>query len=143
MLEGLLKTVGRSAEEFMKPGQQMPRDWGQVYGRSRKALIDAVGEMDRDAVFKGCMEHGTPCGKFLSREEVMEDAQVKHNETFQTIVHPEAGKFRTPLPPARFSNTPSQLRAPPLFGQNTDEVLAEFGFDAEEVAALRRGGVTK
>ena len=30
---------------------------------------------------------------------------------------------------------------PPEFGEQTDEVLAEFGFSADEIGALRRGKV--
>jgi crotonobetainyl-CoA:carnitine CoA-transferase CaiB-like acyl-CoA transferase len=30
---------------------------------------------------------------------------------------------------------------PPEFGEQTDEVLAEFGFTAEEIGALRRDKV--
>ena len=31
-------------------------------------------------------------------------------------------------------------RPPPLIGEHTDEVLAEFGFPEEEIAGLRREG---
>ena len=31
-------------------------------------------------------------------------------------------------------------RAPPLLGQDTDAVLAEFGFDADQIAGLRQRG---
>jgi formyl-CoA transferase len=30
---------------------------------------------------------------------------------------------------------------PPEFGEQTDEVLAEFGFDAQEIVALRQSKV--
>jgi formyl-CoA transferase len=41
----------------------------------------------------------------------------------------------------KLSVTPVQLlRAPPLLGQHTDEVLAELGIDAERRQQLRRLG---
>jgi alpha-methylacyl-CoA racemase len=47
-----------------------------------------------------------------------------------------------PAPAPRFSATPAALDRPPaLQGEHTDEVLADCGFDAAEVAALRAGGV--
>lgn len=46
-----------------------------------------------------------------------------------------------PAPAPRFSGTPTALRRPPPQpGEHTDEVLAEAGFDAGRVAALRAAG---
>jgi crotonobetainyl-CoA:carnitine CoA-transferase CaiB-like acyl-CoA transferase len=40
--------------------------------------------------------------------------------------------------PVTLSRTPSKMAAcPPEFGEQTDEVLKEFGFDADEIAKLR------
>ena len=40
--------------------------------------------------------------------------------------------------PFTLSRTPSKMAArPPEFGEQTDEVLAEFGFAAEEIRDLR------
>ena len=44
--------------------------------------------------------------------------------------------------PVTLSRTPSKMATrPPEFGEQTDEVLAEFGFTAEEIGALRRDKV--
>ncbi|MFE9694886.1 CaiB/BaiF CoA transferase family protein [Micromonospora sp. NPDC005806] len=46
-----------------------------------------------------------------------------------------------PAPAPRFSATPTSVRRPPPQpGQHTDELLAEAGFDAERIAALRAAG---
>ena len=46
-----------------------------------------------------------------------------------------------PAPAPRFSGTPTSVRRPPPQpGQHTDEVLAEAGFDADRIAALRAAG---
>ncbi|MEY9229391.1 crotonobetainyl-CoA:carnitine CoA-transferase CaiB-like acyl-CoA transferase [Bradyrhizobium japonicum] len=40
--------------------------------------------------------------------------------------------------PVTLSRTPSKMAArPPEFGEQTDEVLKEFGFDQEEIAGLK------
>jgi alpha-methylacyl-CoA racemase len=39
----------------------------------------------------------------------------------------------------RFSRTPPALsRPPPMPGEHTDEVLTDYGFGPDEIAALRR-----
>jgi alpha-methylacyl-CoA racemase len=46
-----------------------------------------------------------------------------------------------PAPAPRFSRTAPELGRPPAFpGQHTDEVLADWGFAEDEVAALRAAG---
>ncbi len=35
---------------------------------------------------------------------------------------------------------PDAVRRPPLIGEHTEEVLAEVGYDAEEIASLRTSG---
>jgi crotonobetainyl-CoA:carnitine CoA-transferase CaiB-like acyl-CoA transferase len=44
-------------------------------------------------------------------------------------------------PAARFDRTAARVRGfAPTLGQHTDEVLAEIGLDASELAALRAAG---
>jgi crotonobetainyl-CoA:carnitine CoA-transferase CaiB-like acyl-CoA transferase len=44
--------------------------------------------------------------------------------------------------PVTLSRTPSKMAArPPEFGEQTDELLAEFGFAEDEIGALRRDRV--
>ena len=44
--------------------------------------------------------------------------------------------------PFTLSRTPSKMAArPPEFGEQTDEVLAEFGFTKDEISALRQNKI--
>ena len=44
--------------------------------------------------------------------------------------------------PVTLSRTPSRMAArPPEFGEQTDEVLSEFGFSTEEISELRQAKV--
>lgn len=83
-----------------------------------------------------------PVAPALSLEEVVNDPQVRHNETLVEREHASAGVIRQPRPPARFDRTQADpARLAPLLGEHTDEVLAELGLGAEERAALREAGV--
>ena len=51
-------------------------------------------------------------------------------------------KIVTVASPLRLSVTPPVLhRAPPRLGEHTDEVLAELGLDAQQIAGLRSRNV--
>ena len=58
------------------------------------------------------------------------------------LEHPAWGVIRQVGVPFQLSATPASIRtAPPLLGEHTDEVLAELGYDAAEVAQLRRSAI--
>ena len=58
------------------------------------------------------------------------------------IAHPTLGPIRQVAPPFELSAIPATVRTPPpLLGEQTDEILAEHGYDEAEIAALRATGV--
>jgi crotonobetainyl-CoA:carnitine CoA-transferase CaiB-like acyl-CoA transferase len=58
------------------------------------------------------------------------------------LEHPAWGVIRQVGVPFQLSATPASVRtAPPTLGEHTDEILAELGYDAAEVARLRRSGI--
>jgi crotonobetainyl-CoA:carnitine CoA-transferase CaiB-like acyl-CoA transferase len=43
--------------------------------------------------------------------------------------------------PVKFSDTPGKVRkAAPVFGEDTSEILAEYGFSPDEIAVLEKEG---
>ena len=73
--------------------------------------------------------------------QVIDDPQVKHNETIVRFAHPKVPEFRTVGPAARFSRTPCEIRRPPLLSEHADEILQEMSFSAEEIRQMRADGV--
>jgi crotonobetainyl-CoA:carnitine CoA-transferase CaiB-like acyl-CoA transferase len=59
-----------------------------------------------------------------------------------TVEHPRLGSLRQVAPAFDLRATPATIRtAPPLLGEQTDEILAELGYDERETARLREAGV--
>jgi formyl-CoA transferase len=66
---------------------------------------------------------------------------VQENGIVVEDVHPAVGRMRQARPAERMDGTPSRIRRPaPLLGEHSDEVLAEAGLSAAEIAALRQSG---
>ena len=85
---------------------------------------------------------GVPCGPILTVDATFDNEQVKHLQLSQTVQSPHHGELKIVRSPTRLSRTSTSLRsAAPRAGEHTDEVLAEYGYSAEEIAELRRGGV--
>src|SRR3954470_3428146 len=81
---------------------------------------------------------GVPCGPIYAIDQMFEDAQVRHLGIAQDVPNDENRHIRLVGQPVTLSRTPSTMVArPPEFGEQTDEVLKEFGFGADEIAKLR------
>src|ERR1700759_3543294 len=85
---------------------------------------------------------GVPCGPIYAIDQIFDDPQVKHLGMAQDVPNAENRHIRLVGQPFKLSRTPSKMVAPPPeFGEQTEEVLAEFGFSTDEIAELRRGKV--
>ena len=68
---------------------------------------------------------------------------IRRSSILASRTHDEYARSAAPLKvvaqPVTLSRTPSKMVAPPPErGEHTDEVLKEFGFSAQEIAALRK-----
>lgn len=85
---------------------------------------------------------GVPCGVLNFPPEAMQDPQLLDNDYVVELEHPLFGPYRTFGPPVKMDATPTRITSSaPLLDEHTDEVLAEAGFAASDVAALRTAGV--
>ncbi|WP_342708825.1 CoA transferase [Bradyrhizobium sp. B124] len=70
---------------------------------------------------------GIPCGAIKSVGEVCETPQLTERGMVQTVRHPAAGDVRFIARPTRFGDEPpAPSTPPPMLGEHTSEVLAEW-----------------
>ncbi|MGE0229183.1 MAG: CaiB/BaiF CoA transferase family protein [Dehalococcoidia bacterium] len=87
---------------------------------------------------------GAPVSKVNFPEEMAYDPQVEAMGYMLDFDHPLTGPERMVGPVVQLSKTHvGSTRPSPPLGGHTDEVLAEFGLTADEVAGLRSGGVVE
>jgi crotonobetainyl-CoA:carnitine CoA-transferase CaiB-like acyl-CoA transferase len=87
-------------------------------------------------------EAGVPAGPLYTIPEMCEDPQVLHQKMTDRLTTPEGASVGLVTQPVRLNRTPaSVVSTAPAWGQHTDEVMAEAGYGAEEIAELKRQGV--
>lgn len=87
-------------------------------------------------------DSGIPCGRVFRAPDMLENEQYLAREAIVELPHPVFGKVKMQNAFPKLSETPGAVRWPgPDLGQHTDEVLAEAGLSADDVAALRTKGV--
>lgn len=142
-------TGGRIWERFAQaieaPDLLTHPDYATIKLRSenRDALNAAIGiymaKRTTGEWVKILNDAGVPCGPINSIDQVFDDEQVKHLGVAQQL--PDGGKHLVGQP-FTLSRTPSRMAArPPLVGEQTRDVLAEFGFNEQEIASLQEGKV--
>ena len=87
-------------------------------------------------------EAGVPCGPHNNVGQTFADPQVQQLEMTPTVNHPRRGPLKVVGQAIKMSRTPSHAHSPtPDAGQHSEDVLAEVGYSAEEIARLKEDGV--
>jgi len=74
--------------------------------------------------------------------DLYNDPVFQERGLWTEVEHAVLGKFPMLGRPYSLERTPWRIRtAAPMLGEHTDAILAEAGFDAKEIAALRTAGV--
>ncbi len=75
----------------------------------------------------------------LSLEAALTSEQARHRQVIAEVEQPGIGKIKIFNMTAKFSKTPAQIEMPPpRLSENTEEILGELGYSAEEMKQAKR-----
>ena len=102
------------------------------------AVADAIAKYDREPLLKLLEDAGVPATPVNTVDQVMNDPQTAARQMIERVLHPKLGEIPVIGTPVKYSRMRPGVRTPaPLQGEHTDEVLAEWGYSADEIDALR------
>jgi formyl-CoA transferase len=100
-------------------------------------IEEAIAERDGAQLCAALLEAGVPAGLVQTIPAALNHPHTRHREM---VV--ERGDYRWTGIPVKLSATPGDIRLPPPeFDQHADQILAEAGFTADEIATLRSQSV--
>lgn len=95
----------------------------------------------RDEWFKELWQKDIAVGKVYSVDETLSDPQVLHRKMVLEVDEPGIGKSQQVGIAIKLSKTPGQVRRlAPSTGEQTNEVLKELGYSAQDIQSLRQQG---
>jgi formyl-CoA transferase len=109
-----------------------------------KMIFDRIEEWTKTKTKFDAMDilnkYDIPCGPILSMKEIAYEPSLRATGTVVEVDHPTRGKYLTVGNPIKLSDSPTDVTRSPLLGEHTEEVLAQLGFAASEIAELRAEG---
>jgi CoA:oxalate CoA-transferase len=81
---------------------------------------------------------GIPSGDVVSLEAALTSEQARYRQVIADVEQPGIGNIKIFNMTAKFSKTPAQIEMPPpRLSENTQVILGELGYGAEEMKALK------
>ena len=124
-------------------------DPAYIDARARQShIFDIFAEIEKSLADKDKFEAVTylskfdvPCAPVLTMKEIANDASLRASGTVVEVEQKKRGKFLTVGSPIKFSDFAPAITGAPLLGEHNDEILAELGYTAAQIAHLREAKV--
>jgi len=115
---------------------------GELRSKNRDAVNAALEKhtikYNSEELITMLNDSGVPCGPINTIDKVFDDPQVKHLNLRHPVESKTLGKMDILAQAVNFSRfEPKTGMATPERGEHTDDVLKEYGFSDEDIAAFR------
>ena len=154
----------RSADGWMFVMCQLPKFWTILTERIERTDLATdprfVTEADRlanrsvlsdllDGIFSTrstrhwqiMLEGSVPIAPVNQLDQALDSPWLNTIGMTDTVSHPDREEFRVLASPIRIDGKRLPNRAGPLLGADSDDILADLGYNADAIAELRAGGI--
>lgn len=107
-----------------------------------KTIADAVSALSTSECEARFVKHEVWHARINDYADVVDDPQVRHNQTFTTIRGATGSDITLVRHPIKYDGqTPEVRLAPQALGAQTEEIMRELGYDGQGIDALLSKGV--
>jgi crotonobetainyl-CoA:carnitine CoA-transferase CaiB-like acyl-CoA transferase len=116
---------------------------GALRSKNRKVLNEQIGVITGQKPsahwLAALNQAGVPCGPINRIDAVFAEPQTQHLRIARPVHHPKLGDIEVVGQPFTLTEAPQpeSMRPTPELGEHTDAILADLGYDASAIAALR------
>lgn len=104
-------------------------------------LLDGIFSTQPVAHWVDLLAGHMPVSPVFGLDQALDNPYLETTGMIDTVSHPDRPEMRVLANPIRMNGERLPNRAAPLLGADTETVLAEAGFDADEIASFKEKGV--
>ena len=130
-----------------RPELETDERFANVFVRAQNSIeliarLDEIFATHTRAEWAACFDqHGLVWGPVQTISEVLQDPQARVIDAFAKVEHRSGEPIEVLRSPIEFHTTPASIRhAAPELGEHTEEVLLEYGYSWDDIAALKEKG---
>ncbi len=104
-------------------------------------MLDGIFSQQPVAHWVELLAGHIPVSPVYGLDQALDNPYLETTQMIDTVSHPDREAMRVLSNPIRFGGQRLPNQAAPLLGADTDALLAESGFAADEIASLRERGI--
>jgi crotonobetainyl-CoA:carnitine CoA-transferase CaiB-like acyl-CoA transferase len=132
----------RMGRDDLKADPRFATNAGRLANREQlTALLDAEFSQQPMAHWQDLLAGLVPVAPVYTLGAALDNPWLDEIGLKGEVVHPDNPHLKVLASPLKFDGVRPPNRAAPLLGADSEAILAEIGFEADEIADLRRSGV--